>query len=180
MARGLTSSILNKDKRQIMAKSRFTVRIFLPLILSVFLPGMVWLILAEALTNSSFSLLLVFTVVIIILIFIWTWLVFGELRTKAISVIINENSVSIKGFIGLGSTRKFDLYAFDGFTTSILTSNSGSYEYLYLMKDKKKIVKISEFYHKNYLEMKQCVSIKMRYMGEIPFSLSEEFKEVFH
>jgi hypothetical protein len=163
-----------------MVKSKFTARIFLPLITSVFLPGMVWLILAEALKDSSYLLLLVSTGVNIILVFIWTWLVFGELRTKAISVIIIENSVSIKGFLGLASSRPFELNDFDGFTTSILTSRNGSYEYLYLMKDKKKIIKISEFYHKNYLEMKQCVSIRMKYMGEIPFSLPTEIKEVFH
>ncbi len=61
----------------------------------------------------------------------------------------------------------------------MLESNYAEYEYLYLIKGIKKMVKISTFYHQNYLEMKQYLATKVKYLGDIPFSMSDEFREIF-
>ena len=66
---------------------------------------------------------------------------FGELRTKVIAVTIDEASIIVRSFIGIGPNKLFALDEFDGFTTSLLESNYAEYEYLYLMKGNKKKVK---------------------------------------
>ena len=71
------------------------------------------------------------------------------------------------------------LTEFNGFTTLLIPSNSGKFEYLYLMKSGKKIVSISAFYHGNYSEMKQRLEIKVKFLGEEPFRLLTEVKKKY-
>jgi len=111
---------------------------------------------------------------------IWTWVVIGELRTRVISVRIENEHFIIKRFLGLGISRRFDLSDISGFKTSILSSKSGSYEYLYLMVGTKKIAKLSEFYHSNYKELKRyIVSMNIKNIGFEPFSNRQEFNDIF-
>ena len=43
----------------------------------------------------------------------------------------------------------------------------------------KKIIKISEFYHKNYLQLKNKIQENFKSLGYEHFSLLDEFKEIF-
>ena len=43
----------------------------------------------------------------------------------------------------------------------------------------KKIIKVSQFYHSNYLDLKKAIETKTRNLGEEPFSLFKELKEIF-
>ncbi|MFC5683828.1 hypothetical protein ACYE2N_01675 [Flavobacterium sp. MAHUQ-51] len=113
----------------------------------------------------------------ILFFFTWIWLVFGELRTKIIQVTIQNNQIEKTNYLGLN--RKFIFKDFDGYQTSILTSKGQNYEYLYFVKDDVKIIKISEAYHKNYSDLKDIISAKLKDLGEIQFSYIDELKEIF-
>jgi len=109
--------------------------------------------------------------------FIWIWLLFGEFRTKVIEVSLYKTEIEKKNFLGL--KRKYTYRDFDGYQTSILTSKGQSFEYLYLIKNNQKIVKISEAYHKNYYDLKNEISIHLKGLGELKFSYIDELKEIF-
>jgi hypothetical protein len=113
----------------------------------------------------------------VLFLILWIWLVFGELRTQMIQVTIQKSEVEKRNYLGF--RRKYDFRNFDGFQTSIISSKSGRFEYLYFIKDDKKIIKISEAYHKNYFDLKENISTHLKDLGEIQFSYLDEFKEVF-
>jgi hypothetical protein len=90
---------------------------------------------------------------------------------------INNNQIEKKNYLGF--RQKYDFRDFNGFQTSIISSKSGRFEYLYFIKDNKKIIKISEAYHKNYFDLKEKISVDLKDLGEIQFSYIDEFKEIF-
>ncbi len=105
------------------------------------------------------------------------FLVFGELRNKIIKISLHNNEIEKKNYLGL--KRKYNYKDFDGYQTSILTSKGQNYEYLYFIKDNKKEIKLSEFYHKNYFDLKNEISIHLKFLGEVKSSLIDETKEIF-
>lgn len=116
---------------------------------------------------------------ILLLTFTILWLFFGEFRTKMIKVVLNDDHLLIKTFGGLSTAKKYLYKDLDGFKTSILRSRGGDNEYLYFIKDNKKVGKISDFYHKNYLELKTEISSKLKDLGFEKFSYKDELKETF-
>ncbi|RZL43977.1 MAG: hypothetical protein EOP00_21955 [Pedobacter sp.] len=107
----------------------------------------------------------------------WIWLVFGELRTKIIKVIIDNNNIEKKNFLGFN--YKYSFKDFSGYNTSILTAKGESFEYLYLIKDDQKLIKLSEAYHKKYSDLKNKIEANFKNLGEIKFNYIDEFKEIF-
>ncbi|TXF79234.1 hypothetical protein [Chryseobacterium sp.] len=112
-------------------------------------------------------------------IFSFVYLIFGELRTKNIIVEIEINQINVKRYFGL----KNEIYKFSeiqGWKYSDLSSKGGSYEYVYLYNyNGKKIIKISEFYHKNYWAIKELIEANFKDLGYEKFSYIDEFKEAF-
>lgn len=96
-----------------------------------------------------------------------------------IKVELGDTFLRIKKFGGLSSTKKYLYKDLDGYKTSVLRSSAADNEYLYLMQDGKKIGKISDFYHRNYLDMKNEIESKLRDLGFEKFSYADEFKEIF-
>ena len=126
------------------------------------------------------ALPLIFSIVLLTFLgFVFGWLFFGEFRTKAIKVELRDTDLVIKKYGGLGPAITFSYNELDGFRTSLLTSNGGEYEYLYLLKDSRKIAKISEFYHSNYYDLKAFLEKKLTDLGFEEFSLLNEVKESF-
>lgn len=107
------------------------------------------------------------------------WLVFGELRNKMVRVTIDDNSISSSKFGGLLPSKTYRFADIDGFKLSFLRSRAGGNEYLYIMQDDKKVIKISDFYHKNYSEIKEQVRLKTTDLGFENFSYIDELKEIF-
>jgi len=134
---------------------------------------MLWI--ADVKSNASIMVLFA----IGLLSFIWMWLFLGELRTKAVAVKFEDGFVRIKRFMGLVSASVFELKEFDGYQTCLLPSRSGFYEYLYLMKDGKKQVKLSQFYHSNYSDLKKFIIKEVKFLGKENFSYKRELKEIF-
>ena len=113
------------------------------------------------------------------LIFAWIWVSFGELRTKAVKVYIDEGGVTVSTYLGLGRKRVYSFSQFDGLETALLLSKYDTYEYLYLIENGKKVIKLSQFYHSNYDELKKGLSIKVPNLGQKRFSYIQEIKEIF-
>jgi hypothetical protein len=111
--------------------------------------------------------------------FVWWWIFFGEMRSKAVRVNLAETEMRVKGFFGLGAARIYQYAALEGFEISELPTSYSSYEYLYVYKAGKKVAKISDYYHRNYTEMKNFLVTKIEDLGEVEFSISQEFREIF-
>ncbi len=47
------------------------------------------------------------------------------------------------------------------------------------MMNDKKIVKLSEFYHRNYSELKTVLAKKVTYLGNEKLNILNELKEIF-
>lgn len=129
--------------------------------------------------NPNMSLA-AFLVACLFFLFTWTWFFFGELRTKVIAVEINSHEITVRRYLGLSFKKTFPIDAFDGYKTSILSSKSGSYEYLYLIANGKRVIKLSEFYHENYKELKRIlVNRRFKNLGFESFSYLNELKDMF-
>lgn len=113
-----------------------------------------------------------------LVIFSFVYLLIGELRTKVIIVEIEKDEIRIKRFFGI-KVETYKISEISGWKYSHLTSRGGTYEYLYLIKNERKIIKISQFYHKNYSQLKNEIKIKLKCLGYEKFSLIDEFKEIF-
>ena len=96
-----------------------------------------------------------------------------------IKVVLNDDHLLVKSFGGLATAKKYLYKELDGFKTSTLHSRGGDNEYLYFIKSNNKVGKISDFYHKNYLELKKEISSKLDNLGFEKFSYKDELKETF-
>jgi len=119
--------------------------------------------------------------IIVLVFFVSTlvWLLFGELRNKFILVRFSDQGISIAKLGGLLGTKSFENKDIDYWKYSKLGNYLGLDEFLYLYSNGKKIAKISEFYHKNYNEVKEYVSKRISSEGYESFNYLDELKEVF-
>src|SRR5580698_10162118 len=101
-----------------MLKSKFRLWALLILFPTIVFTWLLYIIFSKLIFSSHDKPPPVIYLVITILLFTLAWLVFGELRTKAISVLLDNNSIMTSSFFGLGFKRQFALSEFDGFTTS--------------------------------------------------------------
>ncbi|MEO6851291.1 MAG: hypothetical protein ABI166_11695 [Mucilaginibacter sp.] len=149
----------------------FYASIFTGLLLLCFLADVIW----NNIMPAYFYFIISGAVI-----FVWTWVVFGELRNKVISIEIGYNSITIKRYLGLGPSKVYYFEQLDGYKTSILASRAVEYEYLYIMAGDKKIAKLSEYYHKNYKELKEMLTNeKFKDLGFEDYNSTREIKEIF-
>ena len=121
-----------------------------------------------------------YLIVNVFVIFVWLWAVLGELRKKVISIEIGYDHLIIKRYLGFGRPETFYFDQVGGYKTSILASSATLYEYLYIMAGDKKIAKLSEYYHKNYADLKQMLTDeKFKNLGFEEYSSTRELKEIF-
>lgn len=67
----------------------------------------------------------------------------------------------------------------DGYETTIETSRGGNYEVIYLMKNRKSLVHISEFHIANYKELKNEIEKNLKNLGYKQFSFFSDWKRYF-
>ena len=160
-------------------KSKFKYGAYITAFVAVYFT----LMLIAALSSYFFGLgvpLVLYIVFNIFFIFVWTWIVLGELRTKAIRVEFGYDHVTVRRYLGWGPEKTYYFTDIEGYQTAILPARGTSYEFLYLLSGGKKAVKLSEFYHKNYNGMKAYIfSLKMKNLGVEKYSNVRELKEVF-
>jgi hypothetical protein len=158
--------------------SKFRFWIAAPILMFLFVAVLLGYIIGSLFDGSVPPSIGIFAFMIVFVL-IWIWIIFGELRTKVIRVELKDAEVVVSGYLGVGRKSRYALAQFDGYETAILPSNYDKYEYLYLIEHGKKVVKLSQFYHRNYSELKQVIAEKVNYLGEKDFSYFEEFKEIF-
>jgi hypothetical protein len=145
-----------------MIQSKFSYWAVIPITISLILflvLIVITIVYSESLTANSN---LPFLLMAFVFIFFILWLVVGELRTKAVKIIIESDRITAINFFGLGVSKTFHFSELEGFKISILPAEYRDYEYLYLMLDNQKAIKLSEFYHENYFELKKHNSPKMQ------------------
>lgn len=103
---------------------------------------------------------------------------FGEVKTKFIAVEFEKDEIIVKRFLGL-QTKSYKFSEIEAWKYSHLASKRGTYEYLYLYKNGHKIIKISQFYHRNYDEVKRYIETKFKCLVYEKFSYIDELKEMF-
>jgi len=161
-------------------KTKFKIKGFLPLLLSILLTTITVFYAIDLFTNSiDQDKIFVRLILLIFLLFTLTWLVLGEVKNKFIIVEFSDDKISVAKMGGLLPTKEFNPTEVEGWKHSILASKGGDDEYLYLYLDGKKIIKISEFYHKNYSEIKKYVKSRYKNLGFEEFSYLDELKEMF-
>lgn len=162
-----------------MIKSKFKFWVFLPIILLFLTTILLQQIVYNIFTPTEYETPIFIYFLLIILAYVWIWIFCGELRTKAVVVEIDEKILYQRNYLGFGTIKIFELSDFDEFITCQLPSRGGTYEYLYLIKNGKKEVKLSEFYHRNYIQLKHRITKTIKYSGNQPFSMLTEIKEIF-
>lgn len=108
-----------------------------------------------------------------LMLFACFWLILGTFR-RVIFLKISDQEIIFKTL--LLSEKKIALNDFDGFETTRETSRGGSYEVLYLMKNQKSLIHISEFHLANYKELKSDIEKKLNNLGLVPFSFITDWK----
>ena len=123
--------------------------------------------------------ILVFVLLLLVFAVFITWIVWGELRLKGISVSMDNGTITCRGFLGYGSPHKFLFTEFSGYRIASLPNEYEEFEYLYLMIGEKKVIRISEFYHQNYAELKKHIIARAKFIGREPYHFIREIKEMF-
>ena len=159
-------------------ETKFTVKAYLMLILSISIFWMSIAIIPAFFTESFYDDKVFPKLFVPSILFFSIVLLFGEIRTKFIKVEIESNQVIVKRFLGL-KTEYYKFSDFDGWKFSHLSSRGGTYEYLYLYRAGNKVIKLSQFYHKNYSKIKSEIERKFKCLGYEKFSILDEFKEMF-
>lgn len=158
--------------------SRFSWQVYFVVAAALLFIGFCGLFICGAVRAEGASRLPVYGVTLLML-FCVCWLVFGELRRSAVRLRIDGGVLVVTPFAGLGFTRRYDLKSFDAITSTILVSRGGAYEYRYLMKAGRRVVRVSSFYLKNYREISEALSEHCVYKGRRPMNFWLEMKEIF-
>lgn len=141
---------------------------------------------AAFITFSSFFLLYICLVsqyatmvlpILFLLFVVYFWLT--EFRTRAHKLTIDNDTVCVNRLFGLGKSVFFDLKTLEGFETSIQSGKSGSFEFLFVIKNGKRVACISAFYHSNYDELKKILEKKIINFGEKEYNFKREYNQMF-
>ncbi len=156
-----------------MIKSKFSFRTYFFVamtIITFFLPIYLFINRAETF-GESYNMKFLFVSSFMIFFCIWTIL---QTFRRVLWLKINNEEIIFKNI--LLSEKKIALKDFDGFEITIEKSKGGSYEVLYLMKNKKSLVHISEFHIANYEELKNHIEAKLNNFGLITFNIFSDWK----
>lgn len=165
-----------------MLNSVFTLRAYMPavllLIMASFIVMMIYLTLAIPADESGATIAYaIMSLVILVFLLLIVWVLF-EMRKKAMKLQFSDMKLTVSGYYGNGPSIQFNFSELDGYFTSQFPSSAGSYEYLFLLKNKQKVVTLSEYYHRNYDEMKQFITQRLRFKGDRPYSMTGEISEM--
>ncbi|WP_414524367.1 hypothetical protein, partial [Umezakia ovalisporum] len=63
---------------------------------------------------------------------------------------------------------------------SVLPTRFYQYEYLFLVRGQRREVILSEFYHKNYAELKSAIMARVENLTKREYHLADEFKVIIN
>lgn len=112
-----------------------------------------------------------------LLLVIYFWLT--EFRTRAHRVVIEPHRISKREYFGFGKKKVFRYSEFEGFISSQQPGKLGPKEYIFCIRRGKREICISEFYHRNYRELKEAIEDKLEHRGEKEYKWGYEYKQMF-
>ncbi|MFD2602096.1 hypothetical protein [Flavobacterium suzhouense] len=101
------------------------------------------------------------------------------IRIKRTEKIIEDNTITINSFLGLGKDMIYHIKEFDGFKTSSIMSKGTLYNYIFLIKNGKRVVKISDGYYSNYQEMSDFFKTNLNDLGHVDGNAFSEMIDLF-
>ena len=93
--------------------------------------------------------------------FMW-YVIVTELKNKMVKVIISPTQITLLRYAGLFQGQEMLFKEFDGYLIQQLEGEDSSSEFCFLIKEGKKVFAISDFYHKNYSELKAAIQAKLK------------------
>jgi glucan phosphoethanolaminetransferase (alkaline phosphatase superfamily) len=116
---------------------------------------------------------------VVILLFFVVFIMLIELRDKIIAIKFEQNGITINRFLGIKKPVFINNKEINGFHNSIISTKNGRYNYIYLIKGNIKIAKISEQYHKNFIDLSAEIDKRYKNLGSIKTNLISELKDMF-
>ena len=159
------------------AISKFKPGVFLPLIAVFLLFGI--LISSLFYFTAQTRTYIIPVIVVPVCLFFMFWILKGELWNKAVKVSILNDRIKVSPFMGYGKAKELYFSEMEGYKISILPDEYRDYEFLYLIKAGRKVVKISEFYHANYRQLKMEITSKCKKLPSEKFSVLREWKDIW-
>lgn len=161
-----------------LVQSKFRSKVAGPVIIIVMIVGLIILISVIWSWSPEFPVwpMLFFYIPTI---FLGCMMIFGELRRRVLKVTIDKETITVRRYMGWGKEELHFLNTFDGYQLTHLQSRYGSYEYLYLIRDGKRVIKLSDFYHKNFEELKSAIAAKVKYNGWLEYNFAREIRQFF-
>lgn len=143
-----------------MLHSKFKRGVFIPVIIAfIFFVGLILVIIIFTREGGN-PLIAIITLPVCI--FFLIWIIRGELRTKALKVSIGDERIQVRRYLGYGAPVEYWFSEIEGYKIALLPSEYRDFESLNLIKDGRKIAKVSEYYHANYFELKGKISVKCK------------------
>jgi len=115
--------------------------------------------------------------ILFLLFIIYFWLT--EFRTRAHKIEISKEKISKKEYFGLGVRRDYLYNELDGFIITKQPNNGSTSEYIFLIKNNRRIICLSEFYHLNYTQIKLEIENKLKFLEEKKYNFKSEYREMF-
>lgn len=156
-----------------MVKSKFSYRTYIQVAISIialFFPIYLFFNRIEAF-GDNYNLKFLFVSFLMLLSGVWS--ILGVIK-RAIIIKINDQEIILKNIFL--SEKQINIKDFDGFETTTENSRYRSYEVLYLVKDKKSVIHLSEFHLSNYREIKKSIEGKINNLGYFPFSFLTDWR----
>lgn len=154
---------------------KIVITVFYSLMTSVLLPAIVWYIF----TSGSMFDIIGGIVVLMLVLFIWLVMVWGELRLKIHQIYFTTNGIEFRSFLGIGKKRVYSYDVITGFTIGLQPAYPFPYESITLMRNEKKLLRISQFYFRNYKEIKLLITERFASCQIQKFSLRKAITEIF-
>lgn len=150
-----------------MLRTKFKYWAYAPLIIAL---GLIILLYVFVILLSNHLPVYGYIIITGLLILI-VWLIFIELKNKVVTVTIEDDVVSSAKFLGWGTRTTIQMSEITGYKTCIVPREWDSTEVLYLIADNKKVIRLSEFYHLNYFDLKHFFITRFKNLGQEGYNL---------
>lgn len=153
-----------------MIQSKFKIFNLIILVISLILfiitlGGFVYLVTYQNL--NAWLLLIPFVFIVIFIL---------EFKRNAIKIAFSHDKISWWNYFGYGQEKCVFKHEIEGYTTSVLKSESGDFQVISMKSKNETILRISEFYHENYPELKAFIQANYKDLGWEEYSLLKELK----
>lgn len=155
--------------------NRIVIPVFYGLITSILLPATVW----YTLTSNDVLDIIGGVIAFIVVALIWLAIVWGELRLKTYRIYFQKNHIEVRSFFGIGKKHTYTYNDINGYRIGLQPAFPLPYEYIILMRNEKKQLRISQFYFRNYKEIKLLITERFENYQIQKFSLREAITEIF-